>query len=97
MEKLVKDGIFPNFDFSDLSICVECIKDKLTFKVSKNKMTVCEDGLELIHIDICGPFTPPTLGSYIYLLYLLMISSILDTWSLFMRSLIPWLLSKSLR
>ena len=33
MERLVKDEILPNCDFSDLSTCVECVKGKLTFKV----------------------------------------------------------------
>ena len=33
MERLVKDGILFNFDFFDLSTCVECVKGKLTSKV----------------------------------------------------------------
>ena len=33
MEMLVKDGIHPNLDFSDLSTYVECVKGKLTSKV----------------------------------------------------------------
>ena len=33
MERLIKDEILPNLDFSDFDICVDCIKGKLTAKV----------------------------------------------------------------
>ena len=66
MEKLVNDGILPNLDFSNLSTCVEWVKGKLTSKVRKDKIASCGDVLELIHIDICGPFTPTALGAYRY-------------------------------
>ena len=52
----MKDGILHNLNFFDLSICVECVKGKLTSKVRKDKIARCGDVLELIHIDICGPF-----------------------------------------
>ena len=66
MERLVKDGILPNLDFSDLSICVECVKGKLTSKVRKDKIARCGDVLELIHGYISGPFTPIAFGGYRY-------------------------------
>ena len=66
MENLVKDGIFANLDFSNVSTCVEWVKEKLTSKVRKDKITRCGDVLELIHIDICGPFIPTALGAYRY-------------------------------
>ena len=66
MERLVKDEILPNLDFSYLSTCVECVKGKLISKVRKDKIARCGDVLELIHIDICGPFTPTTFGGYRY-------------------------------
>ena len=28
LERLVKDGIYPNLDFTNLSVCVDCIKGK---------------------------------------------------------------------
>ena len=62
----MKDGILHNLDFSDLSTCVECVKEKLTSKVRKDKIARCGDVLELIHIDICGPCTPTALGGYRY-------------------------------
>ena len=66
MERLVKDGILPNLNFFDLSTCVECVKMKLTSKVQKDKTARCGDVLELIHIDICGPFTLTALGGYMH-------------------------------
>ena len=66
MERLVNDGILPNLDFSDLLTCVECVKEKLTSKVRKYKIARFGDVLELIHTNICGPFTPTALGGYRY-------------------------------
>ena len=64
MERLVKDGILPKLDFSDLSTCVECVEEKLNSKVRKYKIVRCRDVLELIHTNICGTFTPTALGGY---------------------------------
>ena len=66
MKRLVKNRILPNLNFPDLSTCVECVKGKLTSKVRKDKIARCGDFLELIHIDICGPFTPTALSGYRY-------------------------------
>ena len=41
MERLMKNGILPNLDFSDLLTCVECVKGKLTSKVRKDKKARC--------------------------------------------------------
>ena len=66
MERLVNDGILHNLDFFDLLTCVECVKEKLASKVRKGKIAWCGDVLELIQIEICGPFTLTTLGGYRY-------------------------------
>ena len=66
MERLVSDGILPNLKFSDLSTCIECVKGKLTSKVRKYKIARYGDVLELIHTNICGPFTLTALGGYRY-------------------------------
>ena len=42
------------------------MKGKLTSKVRKDKIERYDDALELIHIDICGPFTSTALGGYRY-------------------------------
>ena len=41
MERLIKDEILPDLDFSDFDICVDCIKGKLTSKVKNTKVDRC--------------------------------------------------------
>ena len=38
VERLIKDNILPTLDFSDLKICVDCCRGKLT-KIKKKKFT----------------------------------------------------------
>ena len=56
MERLIKDEILLDLDFSNFDTCVYCIKGKLTAKVR----------IEVIHTDICGLFTPHIMGGYKY-------------------------------
>jgi hypothetical protein len=62
-ERLIKDGILANLDFSDFDTCV---KGKFTIKTRRQKDGRSENVLELIHADICGPITPAALGNYRY-------------------------------
>ena len=55
LERLVKNEILPNLDFTDLGVCVDCIKGKQT-KHDKKGATRSTQLLEIIHTDICGPF-----------------------------------------
>jgi len=55
MQRLVKNEILPNLDFTNLNVCVDCIKGKQT-KHTKKKVTRSTQLLEIIHTDICGPF-----------------------------------------
>ena len=94
MERLIKDKILPNLDFSDFDTCVECIKGKLTTKVRNAKIDRCTELLEVIHIDIYGSFTPlamvaTNISSHSLRIILVMVLS-----SSFMRSLNLWRLSK---
>ena len=66
LERLVKDGVVSNLDFSDFETCVVCLKGKMTAKTRKEKIDRCESTLDLIHTDICGPLTPTALGGYKY-------------------------------
>ncbi|RVW92501.1 Retrovirus-related Pol polyprotein from transposon TNT 1-94 [Vitis vinifera] len=43
----------------DSGFCIECIKGKQT-NVRKKDVNRCGDVLELIHTDICGPFSTPS-------------------------------------
>uniref|UniRef100_F6GV72 Uncharacterized protein n=1 Tax=Vitis vinifera TaxID=29760 RepID=F6GV72_VITVI len=62
LERLVRDGVLSNLDFSNFETCVVCLKGKMTAKTRKEKIDRCGGILDLIHIDICGPLTPTALG-----------------------------------
>ena len=66
MERLIKDGILHNLDFSDFSTCIDCIKGKLTAKTRKERTRRSQQVLKLVHTDICGPFTLIAIGGYKY-------------------------------
>ena len=55
MERLIKNEILPNLDFTDLNICEDCIKGKQT-KHTKKGATRNTQLLKIVHTDICGPF-----------------------------------------
>ena len=59
MERLVSDGILGPLIFTDMDVCVECIKGKQTNqrRYDANRSL---DVLQLIHTDICGPFPSPS-------------------------------------
>ena len=65
LERLVKDEILDNLDFTDLGLCVDCIKGKQT-KHNKKGATRSTQLLEIIHTDICGPFDVPSFGGEKY-------------------------------
>ncbi|RVW41020.1 Retrovirus-related Pol polyprotein from transposon TNT 1-94 [Vitis vinifera] len=50
----------------DFETCVVCLKGKMIAKTRNEKIDRCEDTLDLIHTDICGPLTPTALGGYKY-------------------------------
>ena len=58
IERLVKNGILDNLDFTDFQLCVDCIKGKQT-KHNKKGATRSTKLLEIIHTDICGPLSIP--------------------------------------
>ena len=66
LERLVRDGVLSNLDFSNFETCVVCLKGKMTAKTRKEKIDRCGGTLDLIHIDICCPLTPTTLGGHKY-------------------------------
>lgn len=63
---MVKDNILSNVDFLYFSACVECLKGKLVANVRNSKIGRCDGVFDLIHTNICGPFTPSFLGGYEY-------------------------------
>ena len=58
LQRLVKNVILPNLEFTDFVLCVDCIKGKQT-KHNKKGSTRSNQLLEIIHTDICGPFDVP--------------------------------------
>ena len=54
--KLINKEILTQLDFSDLYVCIDCIKGKQTKNTLKNPTTSSTQLLELIHTYICGPF-----------------------------------------
>ncbi|KAL5575308.1 hypothetical protein UlMin_017007 [Ulmus minor] len=66
IERLVKEGLLHDLNFANFDNCIDCIKGKLIAKVRKSKTNRCKDVLEIIHIDICGPFAYPVMGGYRY-------------------------------
>ena len=55
IQRLVSKGILDSLNFSELKICIECIKGKQT-NVRKIGANRSSSVLELIHTDIYGPF-----------------------------------------
>ena len=66
LERLVRDGVLSNLDFSDFETCVVCLKGNMITKTIKKKIDRCGSTLDLIHTYICGPLTPTALGGYKY-------------------------------
>ena len=65
VERLVSGGTRDSVDFTDLNVCVECIKGKQT-KQKKLSAYRATDVLELIHTNICGPFPTPSWNAQQY-------------------------------
>ena len=65
LQGLVKNGILPTLDLTDLGICVDCIKGKQT-KHTRKGATRSTQLLEIIHTDICGPFDAPSFSGEKY-------------------------------
>ena len=65
LQRLVKNEILPNLDFTDLVLCVDYIKEKQT-KHNKKGATKSTQLLEIIHTDICGLFDTPFFGGEEY-------------------------------
>ena len=54
---LLASAVYDSYTF------IDCIKGKLTAKNRKDMISRSDDVLELIHIDICEPFTHVALSA----------------------------------
>ena len=66
IDRLIKEAILHDLDFSDFHTCVDCVNGKLTAKVRNTRANKGDNVLELIHTYICGPITPTSMGGYRY-------------------------------
>ena len=63
IERLIKKSILLPLEFLDLEQCIDCIKEKYVKKIKKDdKRSV--GILEIIYIDICGPFPVKSVDGY---------------------------------
>ena len=60
---MIKKSILPSLEFSDLEQCIDCIKGKYVKKIKKD-VKRSAGILEIVHIDICGPFTMKNVDGY---------------------------------
>ncbi|RVW88102.1 Retrovirus-related Pol polyprotein from transposon TNT 1-94 [Vitis vinifera] len=67
--RIVSEGILDLLDFSNFQVCIECIKGKQT-NMRKKDTNRCSDVLELIHMDICGPFPTPWNGQQYFITFI---------------------------
>ena len=56
IERLIKKSILPPLEFLDLEQYIDCIKRKYVKKIKKDVKRSARI-LEIIHIDICSPFS----------------------------------------
>ena len=63
IELLIKEEILHPLDFADLEHCIDCIKGKYVKQIKKNAKR-SSGVLEIIHTDICGPFSEKSVDGY---------------------------------
>ena len=69
VERLIKNDILPSLDFEDMEICVDCIRGKLS-KAKNKGASRSSDLLEIVHIDISGPYSTTICGSRYFLTFI---------------------------
>jgi hypothetical protein len=71
LERLVKDEILPNPNFTDFDVCVDVLRENKP----NTKKCATRSGrlLQIVHIDICGPFDSPSFGREKYFITFIMI------------------------
>jgi hypothetical protein len=68
IKRLVNDEVLKIIDFTNFGTCVDCIKGKQTNKTIKGSKR-SSDIFEIIHTDICGPFSTSCLNGQRYFIY----------------------------
>ncbi|KAJ9557826.1 hypothetical protein OSB04_012440 [Centaurea solstitialis] len=66
VELLLKGGFLGNFDYKPFDNCESCLSGKMTKQPFNNENKRATDLLEIIHTDVCGPFSHVARGGYRY-------------------------------
>ena len=65
IKRLVNDESLPTLDYGDFETCLDCFKGKQTNKFKKGTIR-STNLLDLIHTNICGPFSTPCFTGHKY-------------------------------
>ncbi|KAJ9545830.1 hypothetical protein OSB04_025537 [Centaurea solstitialis] len=66
VELLLKGGFLCTFDFKPFDNCESCLSGKMTKKPFNKDNERATDLLEIVHTDVCGPFSHEARGGYRY-------------------------------
>ncbi|KAJ9556102.1 hypothetical protein OSB04_010716 [Centaurea solstitialis] len=66
VELLLKGGFLGNFDYKPFDNCKSCLSGKMTKQPFNSENERATDLLEIIHTDVCGPFSHVARGGYRY-------------------------------
>ncbi|KAJ9542665.1 hypothetical protein OSB04_029171 [Centaurea solstitialis] len=64
VELLLKGGFLGNFDYKPFDNCESCLSGKMTKQPFNKENERATDLLEIIHTDVCGPFSHVARGGY---------------------------------
>ncbi|KAJ9558377.1 hypothetical protein OSB04_012991 [Centaurea solstitialis] len=66
VELLLKGGFLGTFDYKPFDNCESCLSGKMTKQPFNKENERAADLLEIIHADVCGPFSHVARGGYWY-------------------------------
>src|SRR5581483_11006246 len=66
IETLLKGGFLGTFDYKPYDNCESCLSGKMTKQPFNKENERATDLLEIIHTDVCGPFSHVARGGYWY-------------------------------
>ncbi|KAJ9544647.1 hypothetical protein OSB04_024354 [Centaurea solstitialis] len=66
VELLLKGGFLGTFDYKPFDNCESCLSGKMTKQPFNKENERATDLLEIVHIDVCGPFSHVARGGYRY-------------------------------
>ena len=66
IELLHRGGLLGSFEFRPFSNCESCLSGKMTKQPFNKDNERANDLLEIIHTDVCGPFSHEARGGYRY-------------------------------